>query len=109
MNHPEARPRQWDSLAEPIHLTKISEVAHEHSRPRVRTICERTPGLFVPLLFESQSGTLACNGAVFSDCSERIVGNPEVTIERRVSSVLSLLDRYLATRTSRVLGELMVL
>ena len=60
-----------------IHLTKISEVAHEHSWPSVRTSCERTLGLFVPLLFESQSGTLACNGAVFSDCSERIVRHSE--------------------------------
>jgi hypothetical protein len=78
VNHLEPRPRQRDSLAEPIHLTKFSEAAHEHSRPRARTNCELTQGLFVPLLFESQSGTLACNGAVFSDCSERIVGNSEV-------------------------------
>ena len=42
--------------------------------PGRETICKRTLGLFVSLLFESQSGTLACNGAVFSDCSERIVG-----------------------------------
>src|SRR5260370_41828298 len=74
VNHLEPRPRQRD-LADPIHLTKFSEAAHEHSRPRSRTNCELTLGPFVPLLFESQSGTLACNGAVFSDCSERIVGN----------------------------------
>ena len=38
----------------------------------------RLKGDLFRYLFESQSGTLACNGAVFSDCSERIVGNPEV-------------------------------
>jgi hypothetical protein len=48
--------------------------------PGARTNCELTQGLFVPLLFESQSGTLACNVAVFSDCSERIVGNPYLGI-----------------------------
>jgi len=46
--------------------------------PRARTDCELTHGPFVPLLFESESGTLACNGAVFSDCSERIVSHSEV-------------------------------
>ena len=73
MNHPELRPRQRDSLGEPIHLTKFSEAAHKHSKPCARTDCELTHGLFVPLLFEFQSRTLACNGVVFSDCSERIV------------------------------------
>jgi transcription elongation factor GreB len=33
-----------------IHLTKVSEAAHENSRSRARTICEPTIGLFVPLL-----------------------------------------------------------
>ncbi len=65
-----------------------SEAAHEHSRPRARTNCELTQGLFVPLLFESQSGTLACNGAVFSDCSERIVGKQEV-IETRLHGLVT--------------------
>ena len=78
MNHLELRPRQRDSLAEPIHLTKFSEATHEHSRLHARAHCELTHGLFVPLLFESQSGTLAYNGAVFSDCSERIVSHSEV-------------------------------
>ena len=43
-------------------------------------------GLFVPLLFESQSVTLACNGAVFSDCSERIVRHPSTTFWRNFNS-----------------------
>ena len=78
MSHLELRPRQRNSLAEPINLTKFSEAAYEHSRPRARADGELTHGLFVPLLFESQSGTLAYNGAVFSDCSERIVSHSEV-------------------------------
>jgi hypothetical protein len=36
VNHLELRPRQRDSLAKPIHLTKFNEAAHEHSRPRAR-------------------------------------------------------------------------
>src|SRR5207237_8141161 len=36
----------------PIHLTKVSEAAHEHARPRVRTSCEPSLGLFLPLLFD---------------------------------------------------------
>jgi len=39
------RPRQRDSLAEPIHLTKFSEAAHEHSRPRARTNCALTQAI----------------------------------------------------------------
>src|ERR1035437_5050087 len=71
-----------------VTATPIIQAAHEHSRPRARTNCELTQGLFVPLLFESQSGTLACNGAVFSDCSGRIVGKQEV-IETRLHGLVT--------------------
>jgi hypothetical protein len=78
VNHLDPRLRQRDSLADANPMTKFSEAAHEHFTPRAGTNCELTRGLFVPLLFDSQSGTRVWNGAVFSDCSERIVGQQEV-------------------------------
>src|SRR5215471_17236291 len=57
VNHLEPRPRQGTPSPTPIDLTKVSEAAHENSRPRARTNCEPTIGLF-PLLFDlSQDGS----------------------------------------------------
>src|SRR5215831_19938884 len=41
---------------------KVSEAALENSRPRARTNCEPTIGLFRSAIVGPQSGSLACNG-----------------------------------------------